>query len=50
MKFSVSMCVYEKDNPVHFREAINSIINQTLMPDEIVLVLSTARYPGICGP
>lgn len=39
------MCVYEKDNPVHFREAINSIINQTLMPDEIVLVVD-GEIPG----
>lgn len=37
--FSVSMCVYEKDNPNWFKEAINSILNQTVLPQEIVLVV-----------
>lgn len=39
MKFSVSMCVYNGDNPLHFETAIESIINQTVKPDEIVLVV-----------
>jgi len=38
-KFSVSMCVYRNDNPEHFRQAIDSVINQTIRPDEIVLVV-----------
>lgn len=38
-KFSVSMCVYKNDNTEHFRVALDSIINQTLMPDEVVLVV-----------
>ncbi|MFH7818874.1 glycosyltransferase [Neobacillus thermocopriae] len=37
--FSVSMCVYKNDNPKHFEEALRSIINQTVKPDEIVLVV-----------
>ncbi|MGI6530179.1 MAG: glycosyltransferase [Clostridia bacterium] len=37
--FSVSMCVYRKDNPEHFREAVESILNQTLPPNEVVLVV-----------
>lgn len=37
IKFSVSMCVYKGDNPVFFEEALDSVINQTLRPDEIVL-------------
>jgi len=37
--FSVSMCVYKNDNPEHFDEALKSIINQTLYPTEIVLVI-----------
>lgn len=36
--FSVSMCVYRGDNPVHFKEAVDSILNQTVPPTEIVLV------------
>lgn len=39
MEFSVSMCVYEKDNPNHFRTAVNSILQQTLPPTEVVLVV-----------
>ena len=37
-KFSVSMCVYQKDNPEHFRIAVNSILDQSIKPDEVVLV------------
>ena len=37
--FSVSMCVYEKDNPFWFRQAIDSLIVQTVKPNEIVLVV-----------
>lgn len=39
LKFSVSMCVYERDNPVWFKVAVESILNQTVMPDEVVLVV-----------
>lgn len=37
--FSVSMCVYGGDNPEWFRASVNSILYQTLPPDEIVLVV-----------
>ena len=37
--FSVSMCVYGKDDPQHFKTALESILNQTAMPDEVVLVV-----------
>lgn len=38
--FSVSMCVYEKDNAEWFDKALESItIKQTLKPSEIVLVI-----------
>lgn len=37
-KYSVLMTVYEKDNPVFFELALDSIVKQTLKPDEIVLV------------
>lgn len=39
LKFSVSMCVYEKDNPEWFATAVDSILNQTVPPDEVVLVV-----------
>ena len=37
--FSVAMCVYGKDNPSWFEKALRSIINQTIKPEEIVLVV-----------
>lgn len=38
-KFSVSMCVYGGDNPDHFDIALESVVNQTILPSEIVLVV-----------
>ena len=38
-KFSVSMCVYGGDNPEYFDIAIESIVNQTVPPSEIVLTV-----------
>ncbi len=37
--FSVSMCVYMGDNPEHFDTSLKSIFMQTLLPDEVVLVV-----------
>ncbi|MDD5010602.1 MAG: glycosyltransferase, partial [Phycisphaerae bacterium] len=37
-KFSVLMSVYSGDRADYFKEAIDSIVNQTAKPDEIVLV------------
>lgn len=45
MKFSVSMCVYAKDHPVWFADAVESILNQTAKPDEVVLVVD-GPVPG----
>lgn len=39
LKFSVSMCVYGKDNAEWFSLAVESILNQTVLPTEIVLVV-----------
>jgi glycosyltransferase involved in cell wall biosynthesis len=39
MKFSVSICVYDKDNPIYFKESLESIINQKLQPNQIVLTI-----------
>ncbi len=38
-KFSVSICVYYKDNPEWFELAVQSILNQTIKPNEVVLVV-----------
>jgi glycosyltransferase involved in cell wall biosynthesis len=37
--FSVSISVYINDNPKHFYEALKSIVNQTLIPSELILVV-----------
>lgn len=37
--FSVSMCVYRGDNPRWFREAVDSVLNQTVRPNQVVLVV-----------
>lgn len=37
--FSVAMCVYGGDNAEHFRLAVDSILNQSVPPDEVVLVV-----------
>jgi glycosyltransferase involved in cell wall biosynthesis len=39
MKFSVSMSAYKEDKPEHILSAINSVIKQTVIPDEVVLVI-----------
>jgi len=39
LKFSVSMCVYQKDNAQWIKEAIESILNQTHKASEIVIVV-----------
>ena len=38
-KFSVSMCVYAEDSAQWFKTAVDSVLNQTKTPDEIVLVV-----------
>lgn len=37
-KYSVLMSLYYKENPGYLRDALNSMISQTVKPDEIVLV------------
>ena len=36
--FSVLISIYKKENPVWFREALDSVFAQTIQPTEIVLV------------
>jgi len=37
--FSVLMCVYKNDNFSYFKMAIESVLNQTIRPSEIILVI-----------
>jgi len=39
MKFSVIITVYHADSVTYLKESFSSIINQTMMPNEIVLVI-----------
>lgn len=38
LDFTVAICVYIKDNPIWFDEALDSIKNQTLPPNEVLIV------------
>ena len=38
LKFSVIMSIYKTDNPEYLQVALDSIIHQTLVPNEIVLI------------
>lgn len=39
LSYSVLMSLYKKEQPEYFKQSIESILNQTVKPDEIVLVL-----------
>jgi len=38
-KFTVSMSVYKNDNSDHFKQALLSVVNQTVVPNEIIIVV-----------
>lgn len=38
-KFTVGLPVYKSDNPEDFRTAVRSVYNQTIKPDEIIVVV-----------
>lgn len=47
--FSVLLSLYFKENPNHFRMALDSLFNQTLQPNEIVLVEDGPLTPELSG-
>jgi glycosyltransferase involved in cell wall biosynthesis len=47
MKFSVLLSVYYKEKPEYLKEALKSIIGQTAVPDEIVLVKDGPLTSGL---
>lgn len=57
--FSVAMCVYAKDDPEWFDISLGSVVDQTVRPDEIVLVVDgpvpdairdvISKYEQICA-
>lgn len=46
-KFSVAMCVYGKDEPQWFADAVDSVLGQTVKPDEVVLVVDGPVPPEL---
>jgi len=47
MQFSVLLSVYVKEDEHYFDQALESITNQTLMPNEILIVEDGALTPGL---
>ena len=37
-KFSLLICTYAKDNPVHLAQCLDSVLSQTVLPDELIIV------------
>lgn len=46
-KFSVLISVYNKDNECHFKQALESLINQSVLPSEIILVIDGYIRPEL---
>lgn len=46
-RFSVSVCVYCNDDPAWFKTAMESVSNQTVPPDEVVLVVDGPVTDGL---
>ena len=38
MKFSVLMSIYYKEKPAYFELSLESVLDQTLLPDEVVII------------
>ena len=38
IKFTLVMCIYEKENPAYFTQCLESILAQTVLPDELIIV------------
>ncbi len=47
MNFSVLMSVYHKESPSYFRECLDSLLHQTVMPQEIILVKDGELNPSL---
>ncbi|KWX75309.1 glycosyltransferase family 2 protein [Paenibacillus jilunlii] len=46
-KYSVLMSLYYKENPSYLRESIESMLQQTLKPDEIIIVKDGTLTPSL---
>lgn len=48
IKYSVLMSIYAKENPKYFKVSIESMLNQTLLPDQIVIVQDGELTDELC--
>lgn len=46
-RFSVLLCVCDKDDSGYFRDALESVLNQTRTPDEVVVVVDGPVRPSL---
>ena len=46
-KFSVLMSIYKNEKPEYLKQALDSILNQTLLPDEILIVKDGLLTPEL---
>ena len=46
-KFSVLMSIYKKKKPEYLKQALDSLLNQTLLPDEILIVKDGLLTPEL---
>lgn len=47
MKFSVLLSLYYKESPLSLRESLDSVFNQTLLPNEVILVEDGPLTPAL---
>ena len=46
-KFSVLISIYKNENPIFLKESLDSILNNTVQPDEIVMVKDGPLTPEL---
>ncbi len=47
LKYTVLMSVYHKEKPEYLRTSVNSMLNQTVPPDEFIIVKDGPLSPGL---
>ena len=47
IKFSLLMCIYEKEKPLYLSQCLDSINSLTVLPDEIVIVKDGPLTPEL---
>ena len=47
IEFSLLLCVYAKENPEHFSQCLDSILAQTVLPNELIIVKDGPLTEGL---